>query len=500
MIEIDRSGVELSSAVDNQDVVLALRVVSPKMELDDLTSIMREVEGGKDGPAPTSTQFSTRETEVSETSHSDLLGCEHDMSLVKQEGCWSRVKPYVGSGALVAVGYMDPGNWATDLQAGSAYNYQLLFVVLLSSIIAMFVQTLSLRLGLVTKLDLAQACRLRYSKWTYRFLWVTAQLAVCACDLAEVIGSAIAFNLLFGIPLIWGVVITAFDVLVLLVIGENRMRIIEVLIVAMITTICVCFAVELAFARPDGIEMLKGCFVPSASLITNPGMLFVGVGILGATVMPQNLYLHSSLVQVRDKSKSSSAIAKAVLYSTMDCNLSLVLAFFVNAAILVVSAATFYRSGHNDVADIGQASELLSRVLGSKLSSILFGCALLASGQQSTITGTLAGQVVMEGFLNKKVKGYILRIGTRLVAILPALIMLLATGDGGVNNLLIISQIVLSLQLPFAVVPLVMFTGNKQLMGEYANSKVTQVIAWLVALIIIALNGTLVVQSFQGSR
>mmetsp|Transcript_24796 Transcript_24796/g.38950 ORF Transcript_24796/g.38950 Transcript_24796/m.38950 type:complete len:407 (-) Transcript_24796:1699-2919(-) len=404
----------------------------------------------------------------------------------------------MGPGALVAVGYMDPGNWATDLAGGSMYNYQLLFVILLSSGSAMFLQYLSLRLGIVTRLDLAQACREKFSKEFSVFMWIGAELAIAACDLAEVIGSAVALKLLFGIPLVWGVMLTALDVLVVLATGGKDMRVMEILIVALMFVIFTCFAVELYFSKPSFSGILKGAFIPSSELVTDPNMLYVSIGILGATVMPHNLYLHSSLVQTRNIPKNSQAVKQSIRMCLFDSNLSLSLAFFVNAAILILAASTFYRTGHKEVADIEVAYLMLDRVLGQKLASVLFAVALLASGQQSTLTGTLAGQIVMEGFVKWKINPVYRRLMTRLSAIIPAVIVVSLAGNKGVNEMLVLSQVVLSVQLSFAVIPLVMFTSDESMMGEFVNSKATKITAWIVAATILGLNVLLVVQIATG--
>ncbi|EKX34978.1 hypothetical protein GUITHDRAFT_80183 [Guillardia theta CCMP2712] len=401
---------------------------------------------------------------------------------------WSKVKPFLGPGTLIAVGYMDPGNWATDIQAGSAYNYDLLFFVLASSIMAMLFQTLSVRLGLASRTDLAQACRMHFPKAVTIVLWLMAQIAICACDLAEVIGSALALKLLFSIPITYGVLITGADVLLVLALGGNQMRILEGIILALMATITVCFIVEIYFSQPDMAGILRGCFLPQSSLITDSNRLFLGVGILGATVMPHNLYLHSSLVLTRNVARNPRAVKEAVVFSTLDSNVSLLLAFFVNAAILVLSAATFNRSGHKDVASIEEAASLMDRVLGKKMASVLFGTALLASGQQSTLTGTLAGQVVMDGFLHFKIEPAMQRLVTRTSAIAPALAVLLLQGDSAVDTLLLWSQVVLSLQLPFAIIPLVYFTSSHSIMGEHASSTFLCMLSWAITSLVVGLN------------
>jgi manganese transport protein len=397
---------------------------------------------------------------------------------------------------MVAVGYMDPGNWATDLAGGARFGYALLSVVFISNLMAILLQSLALKLGLVTGRDLAQACRDHYSRRVSFALWVLCEVAIAACDLAEVIGSAIALNLLFGIPLIWGVCVTAADVLLILLLQHKGFRYLEAFVIALVATIGACFAVELVLARPDVGELMGG-LVPRTQIVSNPMMLYIAIGILGATVMPHNLYLHSSIVQTRDVKEGPEQTREAIRYATIDSTLALFFAFFINAAILILSAATFHRSGHQDVAEIGQAYHLLSPLLGTTLASVLFALALLASGQNSTITGTLAGQIVMEGFLDIRLPPWLRRLITRLIAIIPAVIVTALYGERGVGNLLILSQVVLSLQLSFAVVPLVLFTGEKSKMGEFANSRPTAVAAWVVTLLIIGLNAWLLVSTFR---
>ncbi len=394
---------------------------------------------------------------------------------------------FAGPGFLVAVGYMDPGNWATDLAGGSKFGYDLLFVILLANCFAMVLQHLAVKLGIVTGRDLAQICRDKYSKKTAIFLWLMAEIMIAACDLAEVIGSAIALKLLFGIPVLAGVIITAADVLVILLLQRKGFRYIEAVVMALITTITLCFVVELFLSGPDAIPLLKG-FLPNANLIFNPEMLYIAVGILGATVMPHNLYLHSAIVQTRNYEETEEGKAEAVKFATIDSTVALFLALFVNAAILIVSAATFHFSGHNGVAEINEAYKLLAPLLGTGAASVLFAVALLASGQNSTMTGTLAGQVIMEGFINLRIQPWLRRIITRLTAIVPAVLVVAIYGSAGLTNLLILSQVILSVQLSFAVFPLVIFTGSKKVMGNFANGKILAVLSWAVALIIAGLN------------
>ncbi|MEY2483186.1 MAG: manganese transport protein [Verrucomicrobiota bacterium] len=403
---------------------------------------------------------------------------------------------FAGPGFLVAVGYMDPGNWATDLAGGSKYNFALLSVIMISNLMAIVLQALSLKLGIATGRDLAQACRDHYSKPVSFLLWVICELAIAACDLAEIIGSAIALNLLFGMPLLVGVCITALDVLIVLFLQNKGFRYIEALVIALIFVIGGCFAWELVVSRPDLLGIAKG-FIPSAKIITDPGMLYIAIGILGATVMPHNLYLHSSIVQTRRYELNSAGKREAIKFATIDSTLALMFALFINAAILIVSAATFYTRGRNDVAEIQEAYKLLTPLLGVTGASTLFALALLASGQNSTLTGTLAGQIVMEGFLNIRIRPWLRRLITRAIAIIPAIIVTIISGEKGTTNLLVLSQVILSLQLSFAVFPLVMFTSNKLKMGEFVNGLTVKCLAWFIAVVIAALNAWLLFQTFQ---
>jgi manganese transport protein len=404
---------------------------------------------------------------------------------------------FAGPGFLVAVGYMDPGNWATDLAGGSKYNYSLLTVIMISNLMAILLQALSLKLGIVTGRDLAQACRDHFSRPVSFALWFICELAIAACDLAEVIGSAIALNLLFGIPLLVGVCITALDVLLVLFLQNKGFRYIEALVITLIAVIGGCFAWELVASRPDVMGIAKG-FIPSSQIVTDPGMLYIAIGILGATVMPHNLYLHSSIVQTRRYEMNSAGKREAIKFATIDSTLALMFALFINAAILIVSAATFYTRGRNDVAEIQEAYKLLSPLLGVTGASTLFALALLASGQNSTLTGTLAGQIVMEGFLNIRLRPWLRRLITRLIAIIPAVAVTSMSGEKGTTNLLVLSQVILSLQLSFAVFPLVMFTSDKLKMGEFVNRAWTKYLAWFVAIVIALLNAWLLFQTFRG--
>ncbi len=405
---------------------------------------------------------------------------------------WRKALAFAGPGYLVAVGYMDPGNWATDLAGGARFGYALLSVILLSNLMAILLQSLALKLGIVTGRDLAQACRDHYSRPVSFGLWVLCEVAIAACDLAEVIGSAIALNLLFGIPLLWGVCLTAFDVLLILLLQHRGFRWLEALVIALVVTIGACFAIELALARPALAEVARG-LLPRPEIVTHPAMLYIAIGILGATVMPHNLYLHSSIVQTRKIGRDVASKREAIRFATFDSTVALLFAFCINAAILILSAATFHWTGHQDVADIGDAHRLLAPLLGTTLASGLFAVALLASGQNSTITGTLAGQIVMEGFLNLRLPAWLRRLVTRLIAIVPAVAVTALYGEQGTVALLILSQVILSLQLSFAVVPLVQFTGERRKMGPFANGPVLRTVAWLVAAVIIGLNGWLLV-------
>jgi manganese transport protein len=404
---------------------------------------------------------------------------------------WRKLMAFAGPGYLVAVGYMDPGNWATDLAGGARFGYTLLSVILLSNLMAILLQGLALKLGLVTGRDLAQACRDHYSRPASIGLWVLCEIAIAACDLAEVIGSAIALNLLFGIPLILGVCLTAADVLLILLLQHRGFRYLEAFVITLVGTIGVCFAIEIFLAEARTAEVAAG-FIPSTQIITNPAVLYIALGILGATVMPHNLYLHSSIVQTREIGANRMSMREAVRYATIDSTLALLLAFCINAAILILSAAAFHRHGYHHVADLGDAYQLLSPLLGTTLASTLFALALLASGQNSTITGTLAGQIVMEGFLDIRLPPWLRRLVTRLIAIVPAVIVTALHGETGVGALLILSQVILSLQLSFAVIPLVYFTGQRSKMGEFVNRRPTAILAWMVAILIFGLNTWLV--------
>jgi len=409
------------------------------------------------------------------------------INVPKNGSFWRKLWAFTGPGLMIAVGYMDPGNWATDIAGGAKFGYTLISVILISNLFAMLLQHLSLKLGIVMGQDLAQACKSSYSKPVSFILWILCEIAIAACDLAEVIGSAIALNLLFGLPLTVGVVITILDVFVLLYFQGKGFRALESIVAALIFMIFCCFTYEIIVSQPSMYQIFSN-ILPKPEIITNPGMLYVAIGILGATVMPHNLYLHSSIVQTRNFEKTSEGKRSAIFFATIDSTLSLSLAFFINAAILILAAAAFHNSGNQNVADIHDAYHLLDPILGVKFAGIFFAVALLASGQNSTLTGTLAGQIVMEGFINIRLKPWLRRLITRLVAVIPTLIVSILYGEKGTGELLILSQVILSFQLSFAVVPLVMFTSDKLKMGEFANSKFLKISSWVVAVIIMALN------------
>src|SRR6187399_307995 len=424
-----------------------------------------------------------------------LREVHRSVAVPRSFGFWRKMLAFSGPGYLVAVGYMDPGNWATDLAGGSAFGYTLLSVVLISNVMAIVLQSLCAKLGIVTGRDLAQACRDHYSKPVAIVLWVLCEIAICACDLAEVVGSAIALNLLFGIPLVWGVCITALDVLAVMYLQNKGFRWIEALVITLIVTIGACFLAEIIFSRPSLSGVLSG-FLPRAEILKNTQMLYVAIGILGATVMPHNLYLHSSIVQTRKYEQTEEGKREAIKFATIDSTTALMCALFINAAILIVSAATFYSRGNHEVAEIQDAFRLLSPMLGVPLASGVFALALLASGQNSTLTGTLAGQIVMEGFLNIRLRPWLRRLITRAIAIIPAVIVTALYGEGGTARLLILSQVILSMQLSFAVVPLILFTSDRRKMGSFANPMWINVLAWTTAVIIIVLNAKLLADTF----
>src|SRR5881398_3696392 len=408
---------------------------------------------------------------------------------------WRKLLAFSGPGFLVAVGYMDPGNWATDLAGGARFGYSLLAVIMISNLMAILLQHLCIKLGVATGRDLAQACRDHYSTPTVWLLWVLCELAIAACDLAEVVGSAIGLQLLFGIPLVWGCIITASDVMLVLYLQTKGFRYIEAIVITLIAIIGSCFAAELIFSQPSITGILSG-FVPGPHIVTDQGMLYVSIGILGATVMPHNLYLHSSIVQTRKFEQTPMGRRQAIKFATIDSTFALMFALFINAAILILAAAVFHWSGHRDVAEIQDAYRLLSPLLGVGAASVLFAVALLASGQNSTLTGTLAGQIVMEGFLNFRITPWLRRLITRLIAIIPAVLVIGIFGEGKSTELLIASQVVLSIQLGFAVWPLMRFTGEKAKMGKFANRLWIRIFGWTTAGIIIVLNLKLLLDTF----
>lgn len=410
---------------------------------------------------------------------------------------WRKALAFAGPGYLVAVGYMDPGNWATDLAGGSRFGYALLSVILVSNLMAILLQGLAAKLGIVTGRDLAQACRDHYSRPATIAQWLLCEIAIAACDLAEVIGSAIGLNLLFGIPLTVGILVTAFDVLLVLYLQHKGFRLLEALVIALIATIAGCFLFEIIISRPDGWGIARG-FVPGPHILSNPDMLYIAIGILGATVMPHNLYLHSSIVQTRAYDETVEGKRTAVRFAFIDSTIALTFALFINCAILIVAAATFHKSGHSEVAEIQQAYQLLTPLLGVVGASAVFALALLASGQNSTVTGTLAGQIVMEGFLNIRIRPWLRRLITRAIAIVPAALTALFFGEHGTAQLLILSQVILSLQLSFAVFPLVQFTSERAKMGEFVNPRWLTVLAYTAAFVIAALNGWLLFQTARG--
>jgi manganese transport protein len=414
----------------------------------------------------------------------------HRSIAIPARGFVRKLLAFGGPGYMISVGYMDPGNWATDLGGGSAYGYTLLSVVVLSSLMAILLQVLSLRLGIATGRDLAQACRDAWPRPVSLALWLFAEIGIIACDLAEVVGTAIALQLLFGLPLLWGVLLTAFDTLIVLSLQRFGFRLVEAIVIGLIILIVFCFAFEIIMARPD-LAALGAGLVPQASIVRDAGALFIAVGIIGATVMPHNLYLHSSIVQTRRFALDSVGRAEAIRFSTLDTGIALTVALLVNGAILVLAAATFHQTGHTDIAAIQDAYELMAPLLGAPLAAIVFALALLFSGQSSTLTGTLAGQVVMEGFLDLQLPPWLRRLATRLLAVAPAAIVIALAGEAATGRLLIASQVVLSMQLPFAMVPLVLFTADRRKMGRFANPGWLNGLVWVVSVMIIAMNAKL---------
>lgn len=400
---------------------------------------------------------------------------------------WRRLLAFAGPGFMVAVGYMDPGNWATDLAGGSKFGYTLLSVIMISNLVAIMMQHLCVKLGVVTERDLAQACRDSYSRPVVWFLWILCELAIAACDLAEVIGAAIALQLLFGIPLVWGCIVTVLDVMIILWLQHKGYRWVEALVAVLIFTIAACFAVQIWLAKPDYRAMAVG-FVPSLEILKNPEMLYIAIGIIGATVMPHNLYLHSAIVQTRAYPRTDDGKRYAIKLATIDSSVALMGALFVNAAILILSAAAFHKGGNQAVSEIQDAYKLLNGVLGVTFASTLFAVALLASGQNATLTGTLAGQIVMEGFMNIRLKPWLRRLITRLIAVVPAVIVIGVYGESKTTDLLVLSQVVLSMQLGFACWPLVRFTSDKAKMGRFANALWLRLCAWGATGVLILLN------------
>jgi manganese transport protein len=411
---------------------------------------------------------------------------------------WRRLLGFLGPGFLISVGYMDPGNWATDIAGGSRFGYTLLFVIMASNLMAILLQSLALKLGVATGRDLAQLCRETTSRPVSWTLWILAEIAIAACDLAEVIGSAIALNLLFHIPLFYGVLITGLDVLLILLLLRWGFRTIEALVITLIGTILLLFVVQVFFSRPELWPVVRNLVVPSPAILRNAAMLYIAIGMLGATVMPHNLYLHSSIVQSRRYERTPDGRREAIRMANIDSALALTIALFVNAAILVVAAAVFHRSGHFEVAAIEDAYKLLSPLVGAAGASTLFAVALLASGQNSSITGTLAGQVVMEGFVHIKLEPWLRRLITRSLAIVPTIVVVWFMGERGTEQLLLLSQVILSLQLSFAVIPLVHFTSSRKYMGEFVNRAWLKALSWFVAALIAALNGWFLVLMAQG--
>jgi len=413
-------------------------------------------------------------------------------------GMWlRRFLAFAGPGYMISVGYMDPGNWATDIAGGSRFGYTLLAVILLSNMMAILLQGLSVRLGIAAGRDLAQACRDHYSKWVNFALWLACEAAIIACDLAEVIGTAIALQLLFGIPLIAGALVTALDALLVLYLMNKGFRFLEAFIIVLLSVIAACFVIQIIAADPPVAAILRG-FVPSPHIVTNPEMLYIAIGIIGATVMPHNLYLHSSIVQTRAFARTDTGRREAIKWATTDSTIALMLALFVNAAILIVAATAFHGTGHANVAEIGEAFTLLSPLLGLGIASTLFALALLASGLNSTVTATLAGQIVMEGFLQLRLPAWARRLITRGIAIVPVVVVTALYGEKGTAQLLVFSQVVLSMQLPFAIIPLIRFVSDKRKMGTFTIPRSIAALAWFVASLIVLLNVKLLADAFLG--
>lgn len=429
---------------------------------------------------------------VRERGDASLLDVHRTIRVAKDASIWRRAAAFLGPGYLVAVGYMDPGNWATSLAGGSAFGYTLLFVALISNIMAIVLQSLSARLAIATGRDLAQACRDAFPRPVAWLLWILAEIAIIATDIAEVIGTAIGLNLIFGLPLELGVVITALDVFLILYLQKLGFRWVEAFIIALLGVIALCFGVQIALANPDWGAVIRG-FAPTTEIIGNPDMLYLALGILGATVMPHNLYLHSGIVQTRAYGETLPEKREALTFATLDSTVALMFALLVNASILILAAATFHATGRTDVAELGQAHSLLSPLLGASIAPSLFGIALLACGLNSTVTATLAGQIVMEGFIQFRMKPWMRRLITRAIAILPAALVTLIYGPAGTGELLILTQVVLSLQLSFAVFPLVAFTADKRKMGALVAPLWLRIVAWIIAIAIAGLNLKLLV-------
>ncbi len=432
-----------------------------------------------------------------ERSSDSLSEVFSSIEIPKNASFWKKLLAFLGPGLMISVGYMDPGNWATDIAGGAQFGYTLLSVILISNLFAILLQHLSLKLGIVAERDLAQACKDHFHPVINFILWIFCEIAIAAMDLAEVLGTAIALNLLFGIPLTWGVVITIIDVFIILMLQAKGFRWLESIVGGLIFIILICFGYQIIISKPEIFPILHG-LVPQKEIVTNPSMLYIAIGILGATVMPHNLYLHSSIVQTRNYERTDEGKKEAIKFATIDSTASLLLAFFINAAILIVAAATFHTSGNQNIADIHDAHRMLEPLLGTSLASIAFAVALLASGQNSTLTGTLAGQIVMEGFLNLKLKPWLRRLITRLIAVIPAFFVTLFYGEKGTSELLVLSQVILSMQLSFAVIPLVMFTNDKLKMGRFVNKKGMKILVWFITSIIVILNLYLLIETFFG--
>jgi manganese transport protein len=427
--------------------------------------------------------------------HRQSLGELNASVVIPKHGNWfRRLLAFTGPGYMVAVGYMDPGNWATDLAGGSQFGYTLLSVILLSNLMAILLQALAARLGIASGMDLAQACRQHYSPPVRIILWLACEAAIVACDLAEVIGTAIALKLLFGLPLLWGAVLSALDVFLILLLMRRGFRSLEAFVIALLMVIFACFGAQMLMAQPVLADVLAG-FIPQAEVVTNPAALYIAIGIIGATVMPHNLYLHSSIVQTRNYERSEEGRRMGLRWAVTDSTVALTLALFVNAAILITAAAVFHAAGRTDVVEIEQAYELLSPMLGIGIASTLFAIALLASGINSTVTATLAGQIVMEGFLHLRIPDWARRLLTRGLAVIPVVIVTALYGEAGTARLLVFSQVILSMQLPFAVIPLVRFVSDRKLMGVFVTGKWLTLTAWAVAGLIMVLNGKLLLDA-----